>query len=184
MDAQGKFALNMTTGALTMHDGSFDGTITGSVIQSAAQGARLVVDQTTSIKGKNGDTLHNLINMEQVVSGSHQMTIDADTQLNIRTPKVYVTNQSYGEGTGTVYETVTSTPGSMSDVAPYYIVQNIDKRIPSQDATVHEVFAGSQNADEGEVYCILPVKISYDKVPLQYIHGMLIGKGSTQSVVI
>ena len=135
----------------------------------------------------NGDTLHNLINMEQVVSGSHQMTIDADTQLNIRTPKVYVSNYSYGEGTGTVYETITSTPNSMYDNPPYYIVQNLGK-IESYDSPTDDVQEGRVPIPDEEedwwVYCTLPVYVTADYKPLKFIHGMLIGAGTTESVVI
>jgi len=187
-----KFAFNMETGAFTMKDG----TLQGVTIQSADAGssgsynARLVLDNTTSIKGYYGDTMHNLINLEQVVSGSHQMTIDADTQLNIRTPHLYVTNQSAGTGTATVYETVTDNPTGASDANPnYYLVKNLNKYAEAEDPLHPTVerwvkTVSEEEASEWDVFCTLPVYLKFDKAPLRYIHGMLVGAGTAQSVII
>ena len=188
----GKFAFNMQTGAFTMKDG----TLEGVTIQSAEAGssgsynARLVLDNTTSIKGYYGDTMHNLVNLEQVVSGSHQMTIDADTQLNIRTPHLYVTTQSAGTSTATVYETVTDNPTGASDANPnYYLVKNLNKYAESEDPLHPTVerwvkTVSAEDATEWDVFCTLPVYLKFDKAPLRYIHGMLVGAGTAQSVII
>ena len=188
----GKFAFNMQTGAFTMKDG----TLEGVTIQSAEAGssgsynARLVLDNTTSIKGYYGDTMHNLINLEQVVSGSHQMTIDADTQLNIRTRHLYVTTQSAGTGTAIVYETVTDNPTGSSDANPnYYLVKNLNKYAEAEDPLHPTVerwvkTLSAEDASEWDVFCTLPVYLKFDKAPLRYIHGMLVGAGTAQSVII
>lgn len=115
--------------------------LTGAQIQSSATGARVIIDTSSSIKGMWGDTLHNLINMEQSVSGTHQMTIDADTQLNIRTPNLYVTNRSNGTGDLEVYQTVN---GNVE------YIYNVDK-----DHT--GCTEGNVNVGGVDVYCTLPV---------------------------
>ena len=134
--------------------------------------------------------MHNLVNLEQVVSGSHQMTIDADTQLNIRTPHLYVTTQSAGTGTATVYETVTDNPTGASDANPnYYLVKNLNKYAESEDPLHPTVerwvkTVSAEDATEWDVFCTLPVYLKFDKAPLRYIHGMLVGAGTAQSVII
>lgn len=166
------------------------GTITmyGANIRSSDSGARVVIDDTSSIKGMYGDTMHNLINMEQSISGTHQMTIDADTQLNIRTPALYVTDQSAGTGQATVYETVISTDQYMTDNPDYYSITNMGKIEASP--TEHRVkelwvqHVDEEDATPDDVYCTLPVFITYDATPIKYIHGMLIGKGTTESRVL
>lgn len=169
------------------------GTITmyGANIRSSDSGARVVIDDTSSIKGMYGDTMHNLINMEQSISGTHQMTIDADTQLNIRTPYLYVTNQSAGTGTATVYETITDTTQIWSEDTTYYMIRDLGK-VEAGDPE-----ASGSNVDErwvhcipyeeatpADVYCTLPVYLKYTKTPLKYINGMLIGEGTATSVIV
>ena len=41
-----------------------------------------------------------------------------------------------------------------------------------------------EDATPDDVYCTLPVFITYDATPIKYIHGMLIGKGTTESRVL
>ena len=167
-----------------------NGTITmyGANIRSSDSGARVVIDNTSSIKGMYGDTMHNLINMEQSISGTHQMTIDADRQLNIRTPALFVTDQSAGTDQATVYETVISTDQYMTDNPDYYSITNMGKIEASP--TEHRVkelwvqHVDEEDATPDDVYCTLPVYITYDATPIKYIHGMLIGKGTTESIVL
>ena len=189
--SNGKFAFNMNTGAFTMKDGTLEGvTIQSDEAGSAgAYNARLLLDNTTSIKGYYGDTMHNLINLEQVISGTHQMTIDADTQLNIRTPHLYVTNQSAGTGTATVYETITDTTQIWSQDTTYYMIKDLGKveASDSEDDTVEErwvVCVPEEEATPDYVYCTLPVYLKYTKTPLKYINGMLIGEGTATSVIV
>ena len=173
-----------------------DGTLSGVTIQSdeestsGVSNARLVLDDTTSIKGYYGATMHNLINLEQVVSGTHQMTIDADTQLNIRTPHVYVTNQSAGTGSATVYETITDTTQTITQNTTYYMIKDLGKveaTDPDRPEALKELWVqhvDEEDATPADVYCTLPVYLKYTKTPLKYIHGMLIGEGTTQSVIV
>lgn len=190
--ANGKFAFNMQTGDFTMKDGTLEGVTIQSdeATTGGVSNARLVLDDTTSIKGYYGSTMHNLINLEQVVSGSHQMTIDADTQLNIRTPHVYVTSQSAGTGTATVYETVIATPQTMSQNPTYYMIKDLGKveaTDPDRPEALKELWVqhvDEEDATPADVYCTLPVYLKFTKTPLKYIHGMLIGEGTTESVIV
>lgn len=183
-----KFALNMDTGEFTMKDGTLEG-VTIQSAESATSGvsnARLKLDNTTSIKGYYGDTMHNLINFEQVVSGTHQMTIDADTQLNIRTPHLYVSDQSAGTSTSTVYETITQTDQTMGQDTEYYSVSDLGKVEAGesyQGLTAYEGYVVGTDEDDWWVYCTLPVYIKYTATPLKYIHGMLIGDGTADARV-
>lgn len=167
------------------------GTITGATIQSAASGSRILMDNTSSLRGYDGSTMHNLINMEQNVSGSHQMTIDADTQLNIRTPNLYVSNQSAGTGTETVYQTVTNNPTGASDSNPdYYLIKNLDKYAESEntDKPSWERWVKTISPDDADrdwdILCTLPVYLKFDMTPLRYINGMLVSGGTSESVII
>ncbi len=188
----GKFAFNMNTGAFTMKDGTLEGVTIQSdeAYSGGSYNARLILDNTTSIKGYYGDTMHNLINLEQVVSGSHQMTIDADTQLNIRTPHLYVTNQSAGTETVIVYEAITNNPKGGSDSNPdYYLVKDLGKYAEAEDPLHPTVerwvkTLSPEEASEWDVFCTLPVYLKFFKTPLRYINGMLVGSGTAQSVII
>ena len=170
-DQAGKFYLNMTTGELKMKDGEFTGVITGSVLQSSKTGRRLLVDTTTSIKGMNGNTIDNLINMEQVVSDTSQMTIDAKSQLNIRTPNLYVVNQSAGEGQLTAYQTATES---------YSVVSHVEKYMTG----CTELWVDNAGQEEGDVYCTLPVFLSVSRTTYQRYLGMTVTGASTTTVVI
>lgn len=182
-DSAGKFSLNMNTGALQMKDGSFEGTITGSTIQTAEEttydeeaeeeiiNPRMVMDTSTSLKGYYGDELHNLINMEQEASGTHQMTIDADTRLNIRTPNLYVVNQSAGEETATVYKTLNRNSVSF--------VSNVEKDMDDPQCVEGNVKVGGVN-----VYCTLPVFLKVTKSSTNYKLGMRLSGESSTSVII
>lgn len=177
-NGQHKFSLNMATGALVMKDGTFEGSVkssvvTGSTIQSSATGIRMVMDTSTSLKGYNGNTLDNLINMEQSVTGGHQMTIDAKDQLNIRTPNLYVTNSSHGESAATVYQTYTNTDG-------YEFVSGVDKYMEG----CTELWVQNAGEDDGDVYCTLPVFLSVEKTKYKLIHGMLLSGATSRSQVI
>ena len=95
------------------------GTITGATIQNAATGARVKIDTACSIKGLNGNTLHNFINFAQAISGGYQMTLESDNQMNIRTEKLCVVKGHYGENSSpvTVYETQNDTDTEYNDDA-------------------------------------------------------------------
>jgi phage minor structural protein len=188
-DLKGKFTLDMINGTLTMKDGTFSGTInastitggtvsgttinggtiTGTTIQNAATGSRVLMDSSSSLKGYYNNTLHNIINMSNRNNTNNDLIIDADHQLHIRTPKVYVSDQSYGTGGGTVYETRN---GQVE------LVYDVGKRQST------ELWVANAGEDEGEVYCMLPalLQVNYAKYDLK--HGMWLTGSTTRSDTI
>lgn len=190
-DKLGHFWLNMDAGVMHMNGANFDSWIkgcvfTGNRFQNAESGQRIMLDETSSLKGYHNTTLHNLINMEQVVSGTHQMTIDADTQLNIRTPHLYVVNASYGEGSAKVYETATNTS---SQGGKYKRIGSIAKVMPSwpyptNPYKIKELDLVDVGQQEGAVHCTLPVLLYVEWAEEERIHGMVLTGASAQSDVI
>jgi phage minor structural protein len=186
-DLKGKFTLDMINGTLTMKDGTFSGTInastikggtvsgttinggtiTGTTIQNAATGSRVLMDSSSSLKGYYNNTLHNIINMSNRNNTNNDLIIDADHQLHIRTPKVYVSNQSYGTGSGTVYET-----RSDNIKVVHHVSKNYDGRT--------ELWVANAGEDDGDVYCTLPVvlDVTYDEYSVK--NGMWI-TGNTRT---
>lgn len=182
-DKEGKFTLNMDTGELTMKDGTFEGTITGSeingseinggtitgsVMQNAKTGSRVLMDSTSSVKGFYNNVLHNIINMSNRNNNNNDLIIDADHQLHIRTPKIFVSDQSYGTGSGDVYETRTDN---------IEVVHSVKKDMEGRT----ELFLSDVGEDEGDVYCTLPVilKVEYDSYSIK--NGMWITGKTTRS---
>jgi hypothetical protein len=186
-DLKGKFSLDMVNGTLTMKDGTFSGTvnastikgstitggtitggtITGSTIQNAATGSRVLMDSSSSLKGYYNNTLHNIINMSNRNNTNNDLIIDADHQLHIRTPKVYVADRSYGTGSGTVYET-----RSDNIKVVHHVSKNYDGRT--------ELWVANAGEDDGDVYCTLPVvlDVTYDEYSVK--NGMWI-TGNTRT---
>ena len=177
-DQEGKFTLNMVTGELKMKDGTFEGTIngseinggtiTGSVMQNAKTGSRIMMDSSSSVKGLYDNTLHNIINMSNRNNNNNDMIIDADHQLHIRTPKVYVAEQSYGTGGGTVYETRTDS---------IEVVHSVKKDMEGRT----ELFLADVGEDEGDVYCTLPVVLDVEYDTYTVKNGMWITGKTTRS---
>lgn len=178
-DKAGKFSLNMTTGTLKMQDGEFSGTITGSevnggtitgsTIQNAKTGPRVLMDSSSSLKGYQDNTLHNLINMANRNSNNNDLIIDADHQMHIRTPGLYVVNQSYGTGGGTVYET-------RNDSVEF--VYEVGKRHST------ELWVANAGEEEGEVYCMLPALLEVKYASHTVKNGMWITGRTTRSDVV
>lgn len=193
-DPNHKFSINMETGAISMSDANFSGsisgsTITGSTIQSSDTGARILMNNTASIFGSSGATdpdteeliMENILNMAQVESGTSQMTIDAQSQLNIRTPKISVVNQSYGTGSATVYDTYTD----LGTQTPSVTVWSASKIYAGDDPNhpCEEIWVPRGEQGSG-VYCTLPVWLSIFYRYNWYCHGMRLSGGSSTSVVI
>ena len=178
-DLKGKFSLDMVNGTLTMQDGTFSGTITGSTvnggtitgstIQNAASGSRVLMDSSSSLKGYYNDVLHNIINMSNRNNENNDLIIDADHQLHIRTPKVYVTNTSAGNGSTTVYETYNNYSDGYSFVSDVYKRQS------------DEYFLKGVTEDEADVLCMLPVLLTAEWTTFKIRHGMLLSGATTRS---
>lgn len=109
----------LSDGSIEARNGKFVGTITGSVIQSAESGARVLMDTSSSIKGYNGNTLVNILNMSQSNQNQIQMTLDAKNQINIRAPKLGVVAASYGTGGGSASLAMTGSFDYVSSVTKY-----------------------------------------------------------------
>jgi hypothetical protein len=161
-----------TAGTLTMKGGEIDaGTITGATIRTDDEGSRIVLDSSSSVKGYYDNTLHNIINMSNRNNNNNDLIIDADHQLHIRTPNVYVSNQSYGTGSGTVYETRNNS---------VEFVQNVTKDMDGRT----ELFLANVGEDEGDVYCTLPVILNVEYGSYTIKNGMWITGHTERSAQI
>lgn len=101
---------------VTINNGGIDvkkGTITGSTVQSAVSGNRIVMDSSSTLKGKTGDTPHNWINMEQETT--HNMIIDASAELDLCVNTLKVAEGSTAGAGGTAYTTRTDTTTAFDD---------------------------------------------------------------------
>lgn len=147
----------ITTGTLTAI------TIVGSLFQTATKGKRIVMDSSSSIKGLDGGTMYNAINME---NDSHQLTIDAKSQLTIRAPKVAVVAKSYGTGGGDA--TVAKTGGTT-------VVTNVKKNTKRGTGRMDPKEVGLKDTgwDDCDVYCILPALLDVTYSDINSIHGMI-----------
>lgn len=151
-----------TAGVLSMKGGSIDaGTVTGATIRTDDEGSRIVLDSSSSVKGYYNDTLHNIINMSNRDGNNNNLIIDADHQLHIRTPQIFVNNQSYGTGAGTVYETRNNS---------VEFVQNVTKDMDGRT----ELYLANVGEDEGDVYCTLPVILNVEYGTYTIKNGMWI----------
>lgn len=135
--------------------------VTGAKIQTASKGKRAVIDSTSSFKGMEDDSLHNLINME---NSSKHMIFDASTQLDIRANNLAVRKASYGDGEGEVYTTKTGNTN---------VVTGVKKNM---NGTVEQWV--------GSVYCTLPVFLDVSYQTLQHELGFLRDGGSSWSSTI
>lgn len=144
-------------------------TCTGATIRTSPTGSRIVLDSSSSLKGYYGDTLHNIINMSNRNNNDNDLIIDADHELHIRTPKVYVSNTSYGTGGGTVYETYNNYNDGYSFVSDVYKRQS------------GEHFLKDVAEEEADVLCMLPVLLSAEWTTFKIRHGMLMTGATTYS---
>lgn len=167
------------------------GTITGSTVRTAESGAKMQMDNSSTLKGMRDNTLHNAINMMQ--GSTNQMTIDADTQLNIRTPKVYVTDQSAGMGSATVYGTQTDSLADFQNETYdtgrlCYRILDVRKLMPADDPTdqykMREIEIKGVGTGEGDVRCTLPVFLKFRYKNERRMHGMVLSGTTAQSFVV
>lgn len=147
-------------GSMEATNGKFNGSITGSTIQTAENGKRAVLDRTSAIKGYVGNELYNI--MDLASEGDEiQMTIDAKKQLTIRTPKLAVVNQSYGTGEGSAEVTKTG---------QIRYVSNVDKDR-----------SGCEEMWVNGVYCTLPVFLSVQYTNINSTLGMILSGETTST---
>ncbi len=140
-------------GSVEAKNGKFVGTITGSVIQTAATGDRVLMDTTSAVKGCIGDDVLNVLDFVSD-SDTREMILDAQNMLALRTPKLGVIDRSYGIDAGEVKITKN---GSSS------YVTHVEKDM-----------SGCVEQWVGSVYCTLPVKLRVNYAKVDVIHGMQI----------
>lgn len=158
-DANGNVIVTLTEKGIDVKNG----TITGSKIQNAESGRRAVLDASSALKGYHDGVLYNI--MDVASQGDEvQMTLDAKEQMTIRTPKLCVVNQSFGEGEGAAK--VTSTGN-------FTYVTDVKKNT-----------AGCTEQWVGSVYCTLPVFLDVTKATIPHVLGMrCTGESSTTNRV-
>ena len=173
-----KFSIDFSTGKVKMSDGEFTGTITGSTIQSSATGVRMVMKDDVTLRGMNGSTTYNFIDMMQGRNNTTQMTIGANDHLNIMTPVIALaTSNSASAVSTTIQSTNIDT------------LRNVRKITPTEGGDYNP--GNYLNIKEGNVaiynnnmqvvdaaYCQLPVFLLIEKDTRPIMHGMLLDGGS------
>lgn len=153
------------------------GTITGTTMQNATEGSRLVIDSSSSVKGYYDDTLHNIINVSNRDGINNNLIIDADNELHIRTPHVYVSNDSAGTGSTEVYETYNNYDDGENE--GYKFVSGVSKDYESaQEVYLHTL---SDTDPDANLLVTLPVVLSIEYTRFQIRHGMLMSGESVWS---
>lgn len=156
----------LTDGSIEAKNGKFTGEITGSKIQTAESGDRIMMDSSSTLRGYRNNTLYNILDM--LSSGDDaQMTIDAKSQLTIRTPTLAVLNKSLGTSGGTAKVTKTGTTS---------VVTYVEK----DKSGCKELWIYDNNGSK-VVYCTLPVYLSVRYTSLQTMLGMMLTGGSTST---
>ncbi|WP_455618819.1 phage tail spike protein [Eisenbergiella sp.] len=140
-------------GSMQAKNGKFEGTITGSVIQTSETGKRAVIDTSSALKGYDGGQIYNILDMASE-GNEIQMTMDAKNQLTIRTPKLAVINQSYGTESGQAKVTKTGDIRYVSGVTKNY--------------------NGCSEMWVNNVYCTLPVFLNVQYTSFSAMLGMLL----------
>ena len=175
----GDFSINFNDGTVTMKKGNFTGTITGSTIQSAASGKRIQMDSTVTLKGMDGNTLYNYIDLIQ--PNGTQMNIVAHDNMNLISPRISV-------GTSTSSVTKTVTQNSLRRItnirkivategAPY----NPDNYLKIKEGNVPIYNENMQLVDAA--YCQLPAILLIEGQDMNFIHGMVTSNESFTPII-
>ena len=185
----GDFSINFNDGTVTMKKGTFTGTITGSTIQSAASGVRMVMQNDVTLRGMDGSTTYNFIDMMQGRNNTTQMTIGANDHLNIMTPVIALaTSKSASSVKTTVQNTNIDTLRNvrkivMTEGAPYNPIDPStgENTLKIKEGNVPIYNNNMQLVDAA--YCQLPVFLLIEKDTRPVMHGMLLdGSSYTPSV--
>lgn len=142
----------LSDGSMQAKNGKFTGRIVGSEILTAESGRRAVLDTSSALKGYDGATIYNILDMLSA-GNNRQMTLDGKNQITIRTPSLAVINKSFGTGSGSAYETKTGS---------YTYVSHVEKN-----------YSGCTEMWVGSVYCTLPVFLSVQKSSFNTVLGMV-----------
>ena len=157
-DQQGIFTLNMETGELVMKDGVFKGNVEGATITAGTDTYQTRINgSNTAIEGRkkeNGTwTTHN--NIDPISRNNGRIIIDSDSGIEIRSPKLYVQNQSNPE---TVIET--------DDRGDVNFVTHVEKDFTgtTEAPFVYSWDESSSYKPSGTCYCTLPVWLKYEYI--------------------
>lgn len=172
-DQEGNFTLNMETGELVMENGTFKGNVEGATITAGSKTHRTRINgSNTSIEGQKYENnewkVHN--NIDPISSNNNRMIIDSDTGIEIRTPNLYIQNQSNPQtveqcDNGGGVNFVTSVSKDYSGAyESNFLYSWVDDLTPS-----------------GSIYCTLPVWIKYSYNSYNVKNGMLTNRSSHDS---
>lgn len=173
------FSIDFNDGTVTMKKGNFTGTITGSTVQSAATGKRIQMDSSVTLKGMDGNTLYNYIDLIQ--PNGTQMNIVAHDNMNLISPRINV-------GTSTSSVTKTVTQNSLRRItnirkivategAPY----NPDNYLKIKEGNVPIYNENMQLVDAA--YCQLPAILLIEGQDMNFIHGMVTSNESFTPII-
>lgn len=173
-----KFSIDFSTGKVKMSDGEFTGTITGSTIQSSATGVRMVMKDDVTLRGMNGSTTYNFIDMMQGRNNTTQMTIGANDHLNIMTPVIALaTSKSASAVSTTIQSTNIDTLRNVRKITPTEGGDyNPDNYLNIKEGNVAIYNNNMEVVDAA--YCQLPVFLLIEKDTRPIMHGMLLDGGS------
>lgn len=172
-DRKGVFSLNMETGELVMQNGTFKGNVEGATITAGTPIFRTRINgNNTAIEGQRLEDgmwkVHN--NIDPISGRNNRIIIDSDSGIEIRTPKLYVQDQSNPD---TVIEA--------DDSGDINIVTHVEK---DYSGTTEAPFVYSWSDDgspSGTCYCTLPVFLRYDYSTFKVRNGILTNRTDSES---
>lgn len=159
------------------------GTLTAITIQNAPSGNRIMIDKTSSLKGMRDNDLINVINMCQY-NNTDQMTIDAKNQLNIRTPRLVIEDQSHGQGTSNGYVALNGSYNLASVIGKYYENDSgPEGGYPGAPPKEYFIALTDENKNNviGAVYATLPVYLKMQTTGMKFVNGIMTG-GETGAI--
>lgn len=188
-DKEGKFSLNMETGALTMKDGLFMGTI--SVGADGSDRRTVINGDNTVISGEefNSSTQKwEVKNQIDPISGREdRILIDSPVGMEIRMPRMYVSPVSNPGTDDPFYEATTVYENSQNKAAKSLsFVVGIEKDMAPHHTEEHAFMYTYDEEGQagypcnGTVYCTLPVFLKKTTTTFKVVNGILTSK--TQDV--
>ena len=174
-DRQGVFTLNMETGELVMKDGVFKGNVEGATITAGTDMYQTRINgSNTSIEGrkKENGTWETHNNIDPISRTNGRIIIDSVSGIEIRTPKLYVQNQS---NPGTVIET--------DDRGDTNFVTHVEKDFAGtmEAPFVYSWDDSSSYEPSGTCYCTLPVLLKYEYKTYSVRNGFLTNRREGES---
>jgi hypothetical protein len=109
-------------------------------------------------------------------NNDNDLIIDADHELHIRTPKIYVAEQSAGTGSTTVYETL-SKVGTGSQGNGLELVTHVSKKYDGYD----EYYLANVPEEDSDVLVTPPVVLNVGYPKYNIRNGLWTSDNSTRS---